>query len=59
MKNVDVDINLPPNFMMTHLYRFDWFGHNWQLGQDKTVFLLSMDIFGFTVDFQIEEIDTI
>ena len=36
MKNVKVKTDLPPNFMLTHLYRFDWFNHNWQLDVDKT-----------------------
>ncbi len=40
MKNIDVKTDLPPNLMLTHLYRFDWFGHNWQLGQDKTPFFI-------------------
>ena len=26
--------------MLTHLYRFDWFSHNWQLNIDKTPFFL-------------------
>ena len=51
MKNVDVDINLPPNFMMTHLYRFDWFGYNWQLGQDKTPFFIKYGYIWFYSGF--------
>jgi hypothetical protein len=40
LKDVKVDVNgLPSEFMLNHLQRFDWFSHNWQLG-DKTPFFL-------------------
>ena len=26
--------------MLTHLNRFDWFSHNWQLNEDKTPFFI-------------------
>ena len=26
--------------MLSHLSRFDWFGHNWQLNIDKTPFFI-------------------
>lgn len=40
IKEVEVNTALPAPFMLTHLYRFDWFQHNWQLGIDKTPFFL-------------------
>ncbi len=39
IKNIKVNMDLPPSLMLTHLTRFDWFSHNWQLG-DKTPFFL-------------------
>jgi len=50
MKNIDVNIGLPPNFMITHLYRFDWFGHNWQL-KDTTPFFLKYTYIWFYSGF--------
>ena len=37
---VKVNMSLPGAFMLNHLYRFDWFSHNWQLGIDKTPFFI-------------------
>ena len=39
IKDIDVYTNMPPSLMLTHLNRFDWFSHNWQL-QDKTPFFI-------------------
>ena len=39
IKDVEVNMDLPPSLMLTHLARFDWFSHNWQLG-DKTPFFI-------------------
>ena len=38
IENVKVG-TLPPPFMLTHLNRFDWFGHNWQLKNNASFFL--------------------
>ena len=41
IENVDVVMDIPAPYMLTHLTRFDWFGHNWQLeGADKTSFFI-------------------
>ena len=34
IKDIDVYTNMPPSLMLTHLNRFDWFSHNWQLNED-------------------------
>lgn len=31
--------SLPPQYMLTHLNRFDWFGHNWQTGDTTSFFI--------------------
>tara|TARA_B100001113_G_C21111378_1_gene623409 strand:- start:24 stop:821 length:798 start_codon:yes stop_codon:yes gene_type:complete len=49
-KNIEVNRNFPPNYMITHLYRFDWFGHNWQL-QDKVPFFLKYTYIWFFSGF--------
>ena len=28
--NIKVNRNIEPPFYINHMYRFDWFGHNWQ-----------------------------
>ncbi len=38
IENVKVG-TLPPPFMLTHLNRFDWFGHNWQLKTNGSFFI--------------------
>ena len=38
--DVDVNLDLPSPFTLNHLYRFDWFSHNWQLNEDKTPFFI-------------------
>ena len=40
IENVDVVTDIPPSFMLSHLTRFDWFSHNWQLNKDKTPFFI-------------------
>ena len=39
IKNIRVD-NIDPSFMLTHLTRFDWLSHNWQLKEDNTPFFI-------------------
>ena len=31
---------LPAPYLLTHMNRFDWFSHNWQLKEDKTPFFI-------------------
>jgi hypothetical protein len=38
-EGVKLRFNLPPAYHLTHLSRFDWFSHNWQLG-DKMPFFI-------------------
>ena len=40
IKNIDVKTELPNQYMLTHLTRFDWFSHNWQLNEDTTPFFI-------------------
>lgn len=40
IKNTDVYTEMMPSLMLTHLNRFDWFSHNWQLNEDKTPFFI-------------------
>ena len=40
IKNIDVKTELPDEYMLTHLTRFDWFSHNWQLNEDTTPFFI-------------------
>jgi len=40
IEKVDVVMNIPPPYMLTHLNRFDWFGYNWQLDEDKTPYFI-------------------
>ena len=44
-------MELPPPFMITHLYRFDWLGYNWQLNEDKTPFFLKYTYIWFFSGF--------
>lgn len=38
-EGIKLNLDLPPSYHLTHLTRFDWFSHNWQLG-DKTPFFI-------------------
>lgn len=40
IENIDVVTDIPASYMLSHLSRFDWFGHNWQLNIDKTPFFI-------------------
>ena len=40
MKNVDVNLDLPLAFKLTHLHRKEMFSHNWQLNVDQTPFFI-------------------
>ena len=50
MKKVKVK-SLPPPFMLTHLNRFDWFSHNWQLKEDLTPFFIKYGYIWFFSGF--------
>ena len=40
MNSVDVNIDLPMGFKLTHMHRKSLFGHNWQLNEDKTPYFV-------------------
>ena len=40
INNIDVNINLPMGFKLTHMHRKSLFGYNWQLNEDKTPFFI-------------------
>ncbi len=39
-EGVKLNLDLPKSFHLTHMARFDWFSHNWQLNIDKTPFFI-------------------
>ena len=49
--NVDVYKEMPPPYMLTHLNRFDWFSHNWQLKEDNTPFFIKYGYIWFYSGF--------
>ena len=40
MKDIDVNLDLPLAFKLTHLHRKEMFSYNWQLNEDQTPFFL-------------------
>ena len=40
MSNIDVNLDLPLAFKLTHLHRKEMFSYNWQLNEDQTPFFL-------------------
>ena len=48
VKDIDVNIDLPIAFKLTHLQRKDMFSHNWQLDEDKTPFFIK---YGYNFSF--------
>jgi hypothetical protein len=51
IKNIDVVMETPPAYMLTHLNRFDWFGYNWQLNEDKVPFFIKYGYIWFYSGF--------
>lgn len=39
-ENIDFKFELPNAYNLNHMYRFNWFSHNWQLNEDKTPFFI-------------------
>lgn len=50
IKNIKVK-SLPAPFMITHMNRFDWFSHNWQLNEDMTPFFIKYGYIWFFSGF--------
>ena len=46
--DVDINIDLPLPFKLTHLQRKELFNHNWQLNEDKTPFFIK---YGYNCSF--------
>ena len=40
IKNIDVKLDIPFSFNLTHMHRKDLFSYNWQLEEDKTPFFI-------------------
>ena len=40
INDIDVNLDLPLAFKLTHLHRKEMFSHNWQLNEDQTPFFL-------------------
>ena len=40
INKVDVNLDLPMGFKLTHMHRKELFGYNWQLNEDKTPFFI-------------------
>lgn len=51
IQNIDVNYDLPDSLFLTHLYRFDWFSHNWQLKEDNTPFFIKYGYIWFYSGF--------
>ena len=48
LNNVDVNMDLPLPYKITHLQRKELFNHNWQLDEDKTPFFIK---YGYNYSF--------
>ena len=48
INNVDVNLDLPLPFKLTHLQRKELFSHNWQLNEDQTPFFVK---YGYNYSF--------
>ena len=47
--NIDVKLDIPFSFNLTHMHRKDLLGHNWQLNEDTTPFFIKYgNIWRFT-----------
>ena len=44
MHNVDVNMDLPVAYKLTHLHRRQMLQHNWQLNEDSIPFFIKYDI---------------
>ena len=40
MSGIEINLNLPMAFNLTHLHRKQMLTHNWQLDEDKTPFFI-------------------
>jgi predicted O-methyltransferase YrrM len=40
LNDIDINLNLPTAFKLTHIHRKDMFSHNWQLNEDLTPFFI-------------------
>ena len=40
MNNVDINIDLPMGFKLTHMHRKSLFHHNWQLKENNTPYFI-------------------
>ena len=49
--DIDVNLELGDAFMITHLHRFDWISHNWQLKEDQTPFFIKYGYIWFYSGF--------
>jgi len=49
--DIDVHTELPPPYMLNHLYRFDWLSHNWQLKEDTTPWFIKYGYIWFYSGF--------
>jgi len=51
INNIKVNHDLPAPFYINHMYRFDWFSHNWQLKQDTIPFFIKYSYIWFYSGF--------
>jgi hypothetical protein len=51
LHDMSVNTDLSPAFMLTHLNRFDWLSHNWQLREDGTPFFIKYGYIWFYSGF--------
>jgi hypothetical protein len=50
IKNIKVK-SLPASYMITHMNRFNWFSHNWQLNEDNTPYFIKYGYIWFFSGF--------
>ena len=48
LKDIDVNLDLPMGFKLTHLHRKELFSYNWQLNEDKTPYFIK---YGYNCSF--------
>lgn len=49
IENIEINLDvLPSRYFVTHMYRFDWLGHNWQLNDQTPHFIKHSNIWFFS-----------
>ena len=51
MNDVDMNLDMPVTWKLTHLHRKQMLGHNWQLDEDRTPFFIKHGYVWFFTGF--------